>query len=102
MSKTPEGKLKEKAAKLLAKYGGEYRSFGVIQKGYTNQKTGTFDWLVAYQGSLIWIEWKVAPNTPSPEQILFGQWIKKNGGKAYICYSLAEFLSILKENTPLK
>jgi len=94
---SPEKELEISAEKFLKKIGAEFRKFGNYAHGKYRNKKGTFDWLVSYRNTLIWIEWKIKPNKPSDDQIEFGEWINKhNNGKAVVCYSIEDMWNILK------
>lgn len=98
MSKTPEGKLKEDAAKILKKLGIEYKSFGMVQKGFKNQKKGCPDWLIGYNGRLIWVEWKRPDGVVSSEQEAYMSWIRGFNGEVHVCRSINDLLRVLGVN----
>ena len=57
---------------------------------------GTADLLaVDKQGRAVWIECKVKPNKPTPEQVEFIDTMRRQGCRAGVCYSVDEALALV-------
>jgi len=96
---TPEAQLKADCAKLLGKLGGKYYAMYLGHAGLRNTKNnGVFDWLVQYKDSMFWVEFKIKPRKPSEEQVAFQREVLRSHGKAYICWSVQNFITLLAFN----
>jgi hypothetical protein len=98
MTRTPEGQLEDVATEIFKKHGIKWRKYGNYNHGQYKNKKGSFDFLISggkLKKKLIWIEFKIRPRKPSPEQIEFQRWIVQNNGKAYVVYGVSELAKIL-------
>ena len=79
MASTPEGKVKDKVKRLLAKYGAY--QFWPVQTGYG---APTLDCLACYKGYFIGIETKAPGKHPTPRQQLTMEDMVKAGGRVLV------------------
>ncbi len=58
---------------------------------------GSSDLIGIYGGKFLAVEVKKKPKKPTPEQINFIDFINKSGGVAGVCYSVEDFLELIKK-----
>ena len=92
---TPEGAIKAKVKKVLAKYGDELDAFWPVQNG---MGTPALDCIVCYRGHHIEIETKAPGKSLTPRQIITAEKKAKAGAAIYVidgdagCARLDEYL----------
>lgn len=92
---TPEGSVKAKVKKVLAKYGEELDAFWPVQNG---MGTPALDCIVCYYGVHIEVETKAPGKTLAPRQIITAEKKEKAGAKIFVidsdagCVRLDEYL----------
>lgn len=96
---TPEGIVKVKVKKVLAKYGEELDAFFPVQNG---MGTPALDCIICYRGHHIEIETKAPGKKLTPRQIITAEKKEKAGAKVFVidgdigCARLDEYLRELK------
>jgi Holliday junction resolvase len=82
MARTPEGKVKDEAVKVIKFYGAYY--FFVPQNGYG--RSGVPDIIVCYKGRFLGVECKAGKNVATTLQQREITAIHKAGGSAMVLY----------------
>lgn len=78
---TPEGEVKAKVKKVLAKYGEELDAFWPVQNG---MGTPALDCIVCYRGHHIEIETKKPGGLMTPRQLITADKKRKAGAKIFV------------------
>lgn len=92
---TPEGEVKARVKKVLAKFGDEINAFWPVQNGMGSP---TLDCVVCCQGRYIAIETKAPGKLPTPRQLITISKMEKAGAKVFVidgeigCEALAVWL----------
>lgn len=86
-----ETKLKSDCKKWYQTY---YNNYVILPEQYI--KTGDPDMIICHNGFFIAIEFKLEYNKPTELQKFKLDFIKKSGGKSFVCFSLKEFQRIIR------
>lgn len=96
---TPEGAVKAKVKKVLAKYGEDLDAFWPVQNG---MGTPALDCSVCYFGQHIEIETKAPGKQLTPRQLITAEKKEKAGAKVFVidgdigCARLDDYLAKIK------
>jgi hypothetical protein len=86
-----ESKLKSNCKKW---YQLNYNNYVLLPEQYI--KTGDPDMIICHKGLFVGIEFKLEYNKPTKLQEFKLDFIKKSGGKSFVCFSLKEFQEIIR------
>lgn len=81
MASTPEGKVKDKVKRMLAKFGPEVYSHWPVQNG---MGMPTLDCIVCAFGQYIGVETKAEGKKPTPRQEVTMEQMRAAGGIVYV------------------